>query len=263
MRPRVQSCDAGTSAGRSAACRRQVSIPFNSPGSAFPDDSYRDEPDPRQVPSFRGPPPRLQGRLPAKAPPSPPLAQAFSDRGESPPILSASASRPKLPALRALVLVAGLSAGAALVGDRLVPADWRMPDPSQVFSELRRAVENPAGSARSDSAKMLDDKVEQPLEAGSATPAQEQPLGLAVSPELAALALARGDELMRLGDVASARRFYQLAATTGLQQAALAMARTYDRQYLQRLGARGLQGDAEKAARWYAKAAQLGGRDPR
>lgn len=142
----------------------------------------------------------------------------------------------------------------------------------------RQGLEASAGSARSDSAKMLEDRIEQPFDAAApapapapaparqaaaAAPARELRVENVVSPEVAAFALARGDELMKLRDVTSARRFYELAAGSGLPQAARAVAQTYDPQYLQRLGATGFLGDAREAARWYVKASELGGQGPK
>ena len=76
--------------------------------------------------------------------------------------------------------------------------------------------------------------------------------------DVARIAMARGDERMRQGDVASARRFYEMAATTGMIEAATAIGRTFDPLYLRRIGVRGALADARRAKQWYEKAAQAG-----
>ncbi|QQP89735.1 hypothetical protein IGS68_00120 [Skermanella sp. TT6] len=68
----------------------------------------------------------------------------------------------------------------------------------------------------------------------------------------------RGDRLMALGDVASARLLFETAASQGSARGALAAGRTLDPAYLHSLGVRGVAGDPESAAAWYRRAADLG-----
>jgi hypothetical protein len=68
---------------------------------------------------------------------------------------------------------------------------------------------------------------------------------------IVAIGTAHRDEAF---DVISARRFYELAASNGLAQAAAAVGRTYDPIFLQAKGVRGGLADAEAAKRWYQKA---------
>lgn len=70
--------------------------------------------------------------------------------------------------------------------------------------------------------------------------------------------VARGDALIELGDVASARLFFKLAARHGSGQAATLMGKTHDPLFLSTAGVIGIQPNALEAARWYRKAAQLG-----
>ena len=72
---------------------------------------------------------------------------------------------------------------------------------------------------------------------------------------------ARGDELLRHGDIASARLFYERAADEGDARAALLLGNTFDPRFLQRLGVRGMEGDASLAAIWYRRARDLGDGD--
>jgi hypothetical protein len=73
-----------------------------------------------------------------------------------------------------------------------------------------------------------------------------------------ALLLARGDDMPRVGDVASARLFYERAADAGAGQAALRLALTFDPAFLARIGTRLMAGDPAKANFWYGRARALG-----
>jgi hypothetical protein len=74
----------------------------------------------------------------------------------------------------------------------------------------------------------------------------------------AEVALRRGDEAMRLGDIVSARRFYEFAASAGIAAAATAVGQTYDPLYLKSVGVRGVRANPETARGWYEKAARQG-----
>jgi type II secretory pathway predicted ATPase ExeA len=83
-----------------------------------------------------------------------------------------------------------------------------------------------------------------------------------VAPKMAAaevgVLVQRGDQLLAAGDIASARRFYERAASAGEAVAALGLGKSYDPVYLRQAGTRGVSGDPAKAAVWYGKAADLG-----
>ena len=76
--------------------------------------------------------------------------------------------------------------------------------------------------------------------------------------EATLVALRRGDQSLRLGDIVSARRFYEFAAAGGITEAATALGQTYDPAYLKSAGVRGVKANAETARGWYEKAAQQG-----
>lgn len=75
--------------------------------------------------------------------------------------------------------------------------------------------------------------------------------------ELAA-GIAKGDELLALGDIASARLYYELAMRHGSPEAARKLARSYDPLFLQRERVSGLRGDVTTAITIYRAAADLG-----
>ena len=75
--------------------------------------------------------------------------------------------------------------------------------------------------------------------------------------QLAAL-VARGDVLLRGGDIASARLFYERAADEGDGHAALRVGATFDPAFLARVGFRNMSGDPAKALFWYRRALGLG-----
>lgn len=70
--------------------------------------------------------------------------------------------------------------------------------------------------------------------------------------------LAKGDALMKTGDIASARQFYMKASELGNPKGAYGVARTYDPKVFAELNVQGLQPDATQAADWYKKAAAAG-----
>jgi hypothetical protein len=70
--------------------------------------------------------------------------------------------------------------------------------------------------------------------------------------------LAHGDSLLRNGDVASARLFYERAAGAGDGRAALRLGATFDPEVLGRLGLGRLQANPAEARSWYSRARDLG-----
>lgn len=70
--------------------------------------------------------------------------------------------------------------------------------------------------------------------------------------------LARGDSLFGVGDVASARLFYERATNAGDAQAALKLGETYDPFFLARARFNWVRGDFAAATRWYRRARDLG-----
>jgi hypothetical protein len=71
--------------------------------------------------------------------------------------------------------------------------------------------------------------------------------------------LARGDSFIVVGDIASARVFYERAADAGDRRAALRMGATFDPAFLSRAGLHSTLGDPAQARSWYRRALDLGG----
>ncbi len=84
------------------------------------------------------------------------------------------------------------------------------------------------------------------------------PAGLTLPADMLALLLRRGDVLLALGDVSSARLLYERAAAGGDGRAATGAGKTYDPLFLSEIGARGIQADPAAAAAWYRRAIELG-----
>ncbi len=79
-----------------------------------------------------------------------------------------------------------------------------------------------------------------------------------ISAQRAKLLLKRGNNLYRLGDLISARSLYGQVAAGGNAEAAMAMGRTYDPIYFEKLGVQGFQPEPNRALEWYEKAKGAG-----
>jgi hypothetical protein len=91
------------------------------------------------------------------------------------------------------------------------------------------------------------------ISAGTAAPATIRP----IDPEMARL-MERGRDLLRSGDIASARLLFRHLADAGMADAALSLAITYDPHYLAEHNLIGVVGDETKARDWYQRASELG-----
>ena len=80
----------------------------------------------------------------------------------------------------------------------------------------------------------------------------------AAAPANAAVLHDRAQELLDIGDIAAARLLLLHLAERGDGEAAYELARTFDREMLAKLGARGLDGDPAQARGWYQLASQDG-----
>jgi TPR repeat protein len=70
--------------------------------------------------------------------------------------------------------------------------------------------------------------------------------------------MAQGERYLGQGNIALAREFFHRAADTGLAQAAVRLAATYDPAELGRLQAQGVVPDRAEARKWYERAREPG-----
>jgi len=96
-----------------------------------------------------------------------------------------------------------------------------------------------------------------PTPSSLAPPSPDAPNASLSAAEVTEL-LAHGDALLRTGDIASARLFYERAADAGDGRAALRLGATFDPAFLGLAGLRNVQGDAAEARSWYSRALDLG-----
>jgi hypothetical protein len=95
------------------------------------------------------------------------------------------------------------------------------------------------------------------ITSGPAASPPDQPLS---STDVSML-LTRGDSMFGVGDIASARHFYERAADAGNGQAALRLGESYDPSFLDQAHLRAVRGDFSAAVFWYRRARELGVRD--
>ena len=93
-------------------------------------------------------------------------------------------------------------------------------------------------------------------------PTSTIPADLPATGEAAGL-LAKGDQLFKAGDLATARRFYEQAYVKGAPAGALGVARTYDPAVFEEFGVQGLKADQSQARQWYNRAASAGSAEAR
>jgi len=125
-------------------------------------------------------------------------------------------------------------------------------------SNVTTAMARTAVPARSDIAPAPPGPAQKALGSGPTKVAAQIPAALRLPDRQLAELLARGDEFLRSGDIASARLFYERAADAGDGQAALRMGATFDPTFLANAGLRNLRGDLAKARLWYHRALELG-----
>lgn len=88
-------------------------------------------------------------------------------------------------------------------------------------------------------------------------PREAEPVRRTLSDERIAALLERGETLLKQGDIASARLFFQRIASAGDPRGARGVARTYDPVVLADLSVKGIGADRSLAEIWYAKADEM------
>jgi hypothetical protein len=87
---------------------------------------------------------------------------------------------------------------------------------------------------------------------------ENNPGDLHLSDAETAVLVQRGDAFLSLGDITSARLFYERAANAGSGPAALRLGATFDPAILGHASARGVIADPAQALSWYKRARNLG-----
>ena len=188
--------------------------------------------------------------LPAAAQPTP-AAPALASEAEAESSTSQNpAPAPSSPA--AVAAPAGLPASASAAE----PSTLQNPAPAPSSPAPSSApAEHPASAAV---AEIEPSTPQSPLPAPP--PAHAAPA--APDADSAAL-IRRGEQLLVVGDIVPARRFFERALSGGDAAAALGLGKTYDPLFLRRLGAIGQAGDAATAMNWYRRAAAAGNAEAR
>jgi hypothetical protein len=185
-------------------------------------------------------------------------AQSVSSDLERPPS-PAVASRPSA------ALAARPVGREDLTPENTDPAGGSVPAASEaVISTAAGAgssTEAPAVGSMANAATLARPGTVSSPERASSSPVATIPAVRPASPPIAAEIaelLARGDSFVVLGDIASARVFYERAAGAGDGRAALRMGTTFDMAFLRRAGLPRTFGDPAQARSWYRRALELG-----
>jgi hypothetical protein len=168
-----------------------------------------------------------------------PASGSASERASG---LAATALLPA-PAAPSLQPAAAMPDSPAAVKPDAKPTVASLEPPSGIARKIPAPPEPPAPAATPAAAP--------PVEAPP--PAQPRSSSLETAP-----LLERGDRLFGMGDVTSARLFYERAADAGDGQAALRLGETFDPHFLERAKLRSVQGDPAAAVFWYRRARELG-----
>jgi TPR repeat protein len=89
-------------------------------------------------------------------------------------------------------------------------------------------------------------------------PPEPTPVLPPLDPEQIAALIKLGQDLLKRGDIVSARLLLERAAVAGNARAALALGLTFDPTVLARSGVPGIASDVGQAREWYERAIKLG-----
>jgi TPR repeat protein len=211
---------------------------------------------------------------PATAPPSG-ETMAPAEPAASP--LSAETAAPAEPAATPSSGETGASAEPAASPPSAETAAPAEPAASPPSAETAAPAE-PAASPPSAETAAPAEPAASPPSAETAAPAEPVPAPAETAPQGVSVAatadkastplllpaeqitalLARGDEFVRMRDIASARLLYERAADAGNGRAALRMGESFDPAFLDRIGIYRMAGDRQLALSWYRRARDLG-----
>jgi hypothetical protein len=207
---------------------------------------------------------------PAREPQAPPVAEqsepAVQDKPAATPIAITPAAPLPVPDVIQPAGEATLVADPGLLYEEATgntdkpaaaePVASKSPEPAAVLkAEPQAPADRPTVVAALDPATEKADADIEPQNPASATSMlkAEEARGL----------LERGDRLMQLGDIVSARAFYVRALEANRPGAALRLGSTFDPLIYRRMGVQGLKPDTKVALEWYLTAAEAGNADGR
>jgi hypothetical protein len=173
------------------------------------------------------------------------------------------------------VLVAGLAQDTELsLGTSHGPAGWLVSthDLDKTFIGTRQdfvGVIDATVTLHSSRGELLDSQVVrfewvQKKQEGlmpALRPPERTPVLLSLDPEQIAALIKLGQDLLKRGDIVSARVLLERAAIAGDAQAALELGLTFDRTALAQSGFPGIASDVGQAREWYERAIKLGSID--
>ena len=174
------------------------------------------------------------------------------------PELSTSAAMAALPPAPPIQLPD--SPGVATDPGQEMPLQASLATPTPMAGGLAGAVQSVSSESEMPASETAEPSA---LTAGSSDTVSRPPAAVPQPPRVVLSAaeigelLARGDAFFRMGDLTSARLFYERAADAGNGQGAMRMGATFDPAFLGRAGSRSVQGDPAKARAWYRKAFDL------
>jgi type II secretory pathway predicted ATPase ExeA len=206
-------------------------------------------PMPKEAPV---PPKPVQAEVAPAAPVAPPAVIASVPTPKEPPapVKPIQAEVAPVAAPAPIIAAPPVAPPPAAVAERVSPS---LPPP--VVAQPVAPAPEPKPTEVAEAAPPADPRASLPRVAAVA-PAVTVPA--APSTVAAAAFVLRGNEMLRTGDVAAARLFYQRAAEQGYGPAAMSLAKTYDPIVLRQLGVRGAQSDRDAALTWYRRALELG-----
>lgn len=161
-----------------------------------------------------------------------------------------------------MAVVSGLVPGTKLSrGQPWNDSEWFVPASEVAETKLRPPADFSGTMQYTVALRMPDAKIadRQTLRLQWSAPKRE-PQRKLDSDEIATM-VKRGEALFETGDIAGARLLLQRAAEGGSEEAAMAIAATYDPGVMKNLGVRGVEADVEKARYWYEKARQYGSKE--
>ena len=152
--------------------------------------------------------------------------------------------------------IALLSPSKKVVDSRPMRLEWlAKPDWPQPPSKREIDTETSSAAAKQEiNPATASAAAEKEIHPRTASTAAVKP----IDPQEAATLMERGRDLLRNGDIASARLAFRRLVEAGKADAALALATTYDPRYLVEHNLVGIVGDEAKARAWYQRAKELG-----